>query len=445
MKKFAIKGLVSVAVFVALCMFFSGTIKTITTPKVRLVTAREGKLEEKIDLTGKLVFPETYDVYLEGLTDEHQAVITRVRVAVGRAVEEGDVLFEAEVAGYESAMEQLEEAYRSAQDELMTLERKHGDVRVRRTEENWIAAYDALAEAKSAVGDRQTQLRVAAELAGVTLISGKLPEDAAGEELLAAQQAVLDAQAAEEKAQAAFDSANRLGISEDVVTYVRESRKFRKEMEEAQAEMAALRVLAKKAETVAAPHDGYVIEINVKAGESYNGKTAAVVMSEKKSKGVMRADTEDVERRIEEETEVAMERTNGKKLSAEVSATGADEDGRSYIDVELSDKDISNLGGASRLMSEETEMTVSYRAGTSSTLLPVSAVRGSGDSRYVYIAEEGVSGLGERTLTIRRQDVHVIAEVGATVSIEEDLGRSRIAYMEDRAIGEGSAVMTYPE
>ena len=39
----AIKGLVTLAAVVALCMFFSGTIKTISTAKVKLVTAKQGK------------------------------------------------------------------------------------------------------------------------------------------------------------------------------------------------------------------------------------------------------------------------------------------------------------------------------------------------------------------------------------------------------------------
>lgn len=444
MKKFAIKGLVSVAVFVALCMFFSGTIKTITTPKVRLVSAKQGKLEESIKLSGKLVFPDTQEIFLDGL-DDQSVTITRVRVAVGRAVEEGDVLLEAEVSGYDSALKALEEEYEAAQSEMMTLERKHGDVRLKRTEENWIAAYDALAEAKSAVSAAKTQLIVAANLAGVALSGGSLPEGEKDEGLLAANQAVIDAETARDAAQAAFNTANRLGISEDIVTYVTESRKLQEKMDEAQKKIAALHVLSEKAAVVTAPHDGFVVEIGVKAGETYNGATAAIVMNEKKSRGVLRADVSDMERRIEEETKVSMERTGGKKLTAEVTGNGVDEDGNAYIDVELSDKDIKNLGGAARLMSEETEMTVNYRSSSSSTLLPVSAVRGSGDSRYVYIAEEGMSSLGERTLTIRKQDVKVIAEVGATASIEEDLGRYRIAYMEDRAIGEGSVVMTYPE
>lgn len=445
MKKFAIKGLVSVAVFVALCMFFSGTIKTITTPKVRLVSAKQGKLEEAIKLSGKLLFPQTQEVFLEGLEDDQSVTITRVRVAVGRAVEEGDVLFEAEVSGYDSALKTLQADYEAAQSEMMTLERKYGDVRLKRTEENWIVAYDALAAAKSAVSAAKTQLIVAADLAGVKLEDGRLPAGETDKALLEAGQAVADAEAERDAAQTAFNTANRLGISEDVVTYVTESRKLQEKMDTAQAKIAALHVLREKAAVVTAPHDGFIVEINVKAGDTYTGKTAAIVMNEKKSRGVLRADVSDMERRIETETKVSMERSGGKKLSAEVTDNGVDEDGNAYIDVELSDKDIKNLGGAARLMSEETEMTVNYRSASSTTLLPVSAVRGSGDSRYVYIAEEGMSSLGERTLTIRKQDVTVIAEVGATASIEEELGRYRIAYMEDRAIGEGSVVMTYPE
>ena len=56
LKKFAVRGIVVLAVFVALCMFFSGTIRTITTPKVKLTSGRRGKLEERTELTGKLAF-----------------------------------------------------------------------------------------------------------------------------------------------------------------------------------------------------------------------------------------------------------------------------------------------------------------------------------------------------------------------------------------------------
>ena len=70
MKKMAIKGLVTLAAVVALCMFFSGTIKTISTAKVKLVTAKQGKLEEEIKLSGNLTFPETEDVKLALASDQ---------------------------------------------------------------------------------------------------------------------------------------------------------------------------------------------------------------------------------------------------------------------------------------------------------------------------------------------------------------------------------------
>ena len=62
LKKFALKGLAVLAAVLALCAFFSGTIRTITTPKVRLVSPRMGKLEEKISISAEVYFPETVEI-----------------------------------------------------------------------------------------------------------------------------------------------------------------------------------------------------------------------------------------------------------------------------------------------------------------------------------------------------------------------------------------------
>ena len=56
MKKFALRGLLILAIVVALCMFFSGTVRTLTTPKVRFAQAKNGKFEQEIELKGKVVF-----------------------------------------------------------------------------------------------------------------------------------------------------------------------------------------------------------------------------------------------------------------------------------------------------------------------------------------------------------------------------------------------------
>lgn len=444
MKKMAIKGLVALAAVVALCMFFSGTIKTISTAKVRLVTAKQGKLEEEIKLSGNLTFPQTEEVKL-ALASDQSVTIKRVRVAKGRKVAAGDVLFEAEVSGYDKEMESLRSDYETAQKELMELERKNGDVRLKRTEEIWVEAYDALAQSKDDLMNAQTQLEVAAKLAGVTLTDDRLPEKEQDETLLEAQKAVDKAQTAQDEAQKKFNSANRLGISENVVSYITQSRTLNEKLTAAQEKITALDVLARQAKQVTAPHDGYIVEINVKAGDSYDGRTAAIVISAEDGDAVLRADTSKIEKKIDKGTQVTVKRDNDKTLSKKVTDSGVDEEGKRYIDVKLTDKDISNLGGGAALFSAAVDMTASYRATTSTTLLPASAVRGSGDSRYVYVVNEESNALGQRVLKVKKQDVKVLSEVGSTVSIQDDLSRQRVAYMEDRTISDGSEVMVYGE
>ena len=444
MKKMAIKGLVTLAAVVALCMFFSGTIKTISTAKVKLVTAKQGKLEEEIKLSGNLTFPETEDVKL-ALASDQSVTIKRVRVAKGRRVAAGDVLFEAEVSGYDKEMESLRGEYDAAQKELMELERKNGDVRLKRTEEIWVETYDALAKSKDDCMTAQTQLEVAAKLAGVTLSGGRLPSGETDETLTAAQKAVDAAQAAQDEAQKKFNSANRLGISENVINYITQSRQLNEKLATTQEKITALDVMAQQARQVTAPHDGYIVEINVKAGDSYDGKTAALVISSESGDAVLRADTSKIEKKIDKGTQVTVKRDSDKTLTKKVTDSGVNEEGKRYIDVKLTDKDITNLGGGAALFSAAVEMTASYRASSSTTLLPASAVRGSGDSRYVYIVSEESNALGQRVLKVKKQDVKVLSEVGSTVSIQDDLSRQRVAYMEDRAISDGSEVMVYGE
>ena len=443
MKKFAIKGLAALAAVVALCMFFSGTIKTISTAKVKIVTAKSGKLEEKLSFEGTLVFPNTEEIGVSGLSAGQSVTVRRVRVAKGRRVKAGDVLLEGEVEGLEAKLDELTKTCEDAQKELLELERKNGEMRLKRTEELWIEAYDALSEAKSAQLAAQTALVVAARMAGVELDGGRLPEGVADAELLACQQAADDADAAAAQAQKSFTSANRLGISEDVVTAITKTRELEAKIGDAQAQIAELTVLRERARAVVAPHDGTIVEVSVKAGDSIGEQTVAVVMSADKSRGVLRAQTESTDRRIEKGTQVEAGSDGGKTVTKKVTDTGVTEEGKPYVDIELSDKDITNLGGAASLMSTPVKVTVSYRASSSTTLLPVSAVRGTGEQRYVYVVSDTQNALGEQTLKVTKQDVKVLAEVGGTASLETDLSRQRIAYMEDRPIEDGSEVMLY--
>ena len=280
---------------------------------------------------------------------------------------------------------------------------------------------------------------------GVTLSGGRLPSGETDETLTAAQKAVDAAQAAQDEAQKKFNSANRLGISENVINYITQSRQLNEKLATTQEKITALDVMAQQARQVTAPHDGYIVEINVKAGDSYDGKTAALVISSESGDAVLRADTSKIEKKIDKGTQVTVKRDSDKTLTKKVTDSGVNEEGKRYIDVKLTDKDITNLGGGAALFSAAVEMTASYRASSSTTLLPASAVRGSGDSRYVYIVSEESNALGQRVLKVKKQDVKVLSEVGSTVSIQDDLSRQRVAYMEDRAISDGSEVMVYGE
>ena len=445
MKRFAVKGLIALLAAVALCMFFSGTIKTITTAKVKIVTAKTGKLEEQIRLTGTLVFPQTREIGLDGLDSDQSAVIRRVCVAKGRRIKSGDILFEAEVAGLQGALDELSETCASAQKELLELTRKNGELRLKRTEELWLQAYDALTDAQERQLEAGTTLRTAARLAGVPLEDGRLPENVRDEALLKSQQAADEADAAVAEAEKRFASANRLGISEDVVSTITKTRELERKIADAQERMAELNALREQAKAVCAPEDGYVLEINVKAGDSFGGQSAAMLLSAGGTKGVLRADVSSLTRRIEKGTQVTIGEEGAKTVTKKVTATGVDEEGKAYIDIELTDKEITTLGGAASLMASPIAMTASYRAQSATTLLPVSAVRGTGDSRYVYVVTTQQNALGEQTMKVSRQDVKVLAEVGATASLETDLSRQRIAYMEDREISDGSEVMAYAE
>ena len=88
-------------------------------------------------------------------------------------------------------------------------------------------------------------------------------------------------------------------------------------------------------------------------------------------------------------------------------------------------------------------MTLVFRAREATSLLPTSAVRGGGDDRYVYIAEQNRSAFGGNTLKIHKQSVKVVGEYGGTTSIQDDITYYSIAYGEDRAINDGDAVMEY--
>lgn len=442
MKKWAIRGLMTLGVVVALCMFFSGTVKNLTTAKVKIAVPKGGRLEEKIELKGDLTFPRTHEVK-PPLESGESLVVTRVAVANGYRVSKGDPLLETEVADYEKTRDELNEAYQAAQKAYLELERKNSGLYLRRSEENWIAAYDALAQCGQDLMQARLELRVIAEGLGLSLVDDRLSEGAEDAALLEAQRRVEEAVKAQQEAQRQFDDVNRLGIQDKVVEYITQNRELTARMQKAQDGLLRLETLRRQTAVLTAPHDGYVVSVPVKAGDVYNGKTALLLMSAQGQEPVLRADVDDLERVIEKETKVEITREGGKALEKRVTETGMNAMGREIIDVALKDTDVTALGGCASLLDKQVDLSITYKAAASTTLLPSAAVRGVGSSRYVYLISEEWSKTGRTVLRVQKLPVTVLAEFGDTASVENELGNSRVAYMEDRAISEGSEVMAY--
>ena len=84
-KKFAIKGIVILAIVIALCIFFSGTIRNIATPKVKIASPRQGKLTQTVELKGEIVFPDAEKI---SIANGETITVTKVLVKPGDEVKE---------------------------------------------------------------------------------------------------------------------------------------------------------------------------------------------------------------------------------------------------------------------------------------------------------------------------------------------------------------------
>ena len=123
MKKFALRGLIILAIVVALCIFFSGTVRTLTTPKVRFAQAKMGKFEQSTSLTGKVVFPAEEEIHV-AVPEGMHLTVTRVKATAGDKVKAGDLLAAAKVTDADKTLESLRKDYETARSSLRSLLRK---------------------------------------------------------------------------------------------------------------------------------------------------------------------------------------------------------------------------------------------------------------------------------------------------------------------------------
>ena len=441
LKKFAVRGFIALAAVVALCMFFSGTIRTITTAKVKLLTPKQGKLIQTVELSGKAVFPGAVPKKLAGAEDVSLTVAS-VLVQPGSEVKAGDVLFTAEIADYEKSMAALRTSHSQQTDQLNELERKNRNLRLKRTDEEWAEAYYALTDARAAELEKRIAVDALLVVEGLKMEEAVLPEGAS-EALRQAHAEHLAAKDALAEAEARMQTADRYNIDDAVRAYIVDRKKISDQLASLEAQMVELSVLRSTLARVTADADGYVTEVNVKPGEAFNPRAAAYSFSPKEEMPVLRVDAEKTTLAIAKGMKVTFTGKKGQELESEVVSTGLTVAGEKFADVELTEKLVKDLGGSVALLSNDITVGVSYKARDNTTLLPSSAVRGEGEERYVYIVREKQSAFGTISLVTEKMEVRVLAEAGGVASVAEDLSWMKVAYMEDREIANDTTVMEY--
>ncbi len=448
MKKFALKGLLVLAGIVLLCVFFSGTLHTLSTAKVRTVTARTGRLETRVRLTGALCWPDTEAVVPESMTGDDTLIVRRVNVSAGAWVRAGDRLAECEVSDYDSRMSTLKDSFAAKEQEALELQWKNSGVRLTPQQEEWYAGYARLRDAALAEQEALQALRLAAWQAGVTLgeedsVPETLPDSEAGRSLSEARDALEAARLERLEASRAFDSLSRYPIPEDVVNYLNKKADLEKERTSLSARIASLQLLKEQAAAITAPHDGYVTAADAKAGDTVSRGGAVLWMTAEGTEPVVRLDASGARRTIPAETPVTLS-VGGKTADAVITGQGVAADGSVYADVRLRRGDIGLLGGAAA-MTESGSVTaeIVLTAENATTLIPVSALRGTEGDYYIYVTRRENDSFRNEKITVVRKPVTVLGQSASAASLEESLRNEEIVYMEDRPLSEGCEVMPY--
>ena len=441
MKKFALRGLVILAVVVALCIFFSGTVRTLTTPKVRFAPAKMGKFEQSTNLTGKVVFPAEEEVRVavpEGLS----LTVTRVKAAAGDKVKAGETLMTAKVTDADKKQESLRKDYETARSSLRNLEKKYGDLHLSRNEQKWRAAWEAEQEATGAERDARVNLQVLLRQAGLELTDGALPEKA-DDEIREAYAAWEKEEAAWQEKQQELKALERYAIQDDIWSDLRKMEEYRQTMADCETQLTDLEILKKQAESITAPHGGYISQISVEKGSSVDAETVLLKMTAEDSDPVIRAELGDLKQTVEKGAAILVDSDSWGRTETKVVDTGLTLEGHAYVDCAITRDVRYALGSVAAMMKSDIKLILSSRAKESTCLLPASAVRGSGSDRYVYIGVRESSTFGGSRLKCQKSSVTVLGESGSTVSVAEDLTYQQVLYMEDRALSEGTVVMSY--
>ena len=233
-------------------------------------------------------------------------------------------------------------------------------------------------------------------------------------------------------------------MSGDVFDYIKKIDGMNAEIHSYLDEMLELEKLKLRLQTIRADREGWLTEVNLKAGDRYDGSKPAYALSAPGEMPVLRCDITDISKR-ESVSKGMKARVMGAEREMTISGVEEDADGKTYATIKLDENNISALGGLSRLMSEKPSVSILYKSPKTATLLPLTALRDGGDNRYyVYVINQDRDGiLGNSTYTVKKREVTVIETSARLAAVEDDLSSVEIADREDRTLSEGQAVMEY--
>ncbi len=448
-KSRALKALLILAVAVALCMYFARTIQTITTPKVKLVQASQGRIEQKLKVQAKAYFPVKTEITLKRAMD-YPIRVDKVYVKVGLFVEAGDTLFTATLVDYETKEKELLAKYNEKAQALIDLDIKNRKSS-KQSKQNDL--YTLMIDAQEKLAQAESDARIAAAAEGITLTFDQSTWAALAQREKAST-AVTDLISKAVTAKAAFETARtdfydsyenkKIKVSDEVFKYINERNALQKEMQKYSDEMVALLYAKESLSVVKADSAGYIVAMDVKPDETYDGKKSAYTIAKQEDVPILRADITDLKKEVAEGAKVEVEgeySTYKTKVVAVVDET----DGRRYAEIELTDDILRNAGGMSKLLQDSSlEASLVFKAKKNATIIPASALRSDGSEEYIFVAQQQYGGgLSSGGMIAVKTLVTVIDRSDKAVSIEQDLSYQSIIDRADRTIEDGKAVMEY--
>lgn len=443
LKRIAVRAAVALFVVVGLCMFFGRTVLTLTTPKVTLVDAQNGRLEDKIPVKAELFFAKPEHFTVEEAKDL-PVTIDRVYVSPGDEVKKGDTLFTARVSSkYEELYEAQLKLLSDEQKALIKLEMANTKTPKRNTYRNDLE--DQLYALQEEHAEKLTKLTQLAADVGVALkedperwipqLSFKLTTEMVN--LMDEMDAL---KASEKKVRKKLVGVQKK-VDNDGGTYeyLKSKREQNKKIDNERAKLMALVEKAGLLKTARAPRDGVVVSVDVKEGEGYAGDKAAYALSSEAP--VLRADISDVRKEITKDLRVEY-KADYETVRTNVVDVKREAGNKKYAIIELTDQLSDYVGGIRGLTQLPIDLNIIYKSRSNATLVPTGALRGEENNRHVLVAEQRYSMWGNQ-LVARKVDVRVLEMGDRLCAISEDLGYQKIITQPNAQIDDGSRVMEY--